>query len=167
MAHSSPALVPPTDRKSWFDRLFGGRSDDELKPQRLDYLAEALSLERSGDYDAALTSYRLALRDQPDDHRVLMNMAIAYTRLGRIGEAERCYGRTLQIRPDHPGAHYGLGFLLLKKGDRGGAEGHLEAFLNAPGKGAEQANIEHARRALTDLRTPSAEPGEEPAESES
>ena len=44
-----------------------------------------------------------------------------------------------------------------KRGDRTGAEEHLEAFLAAPGK-AEQANIEHARRALKDLRTP-AEPG--------
>jgi len=33
--------------------------------QRLDYLNEALALERQGDYDAALTSYRLALRDHP------------------------------------------------------------------------------------------------------
>ena len=48
---------------SWWSRLFGGKSDGELKPQRLDYLNEALVLERQGDYDAALTSYRLALRD--------------------------------------------------------------------------------------------------------
>jgi Flp pilus assembly protein TadD len=154
---------------SWWSRLLGGRSDDELKPQRLDYLAEALTLERQGDLDAALTSYRLALRDKPDDHRVLMNMAIAYTRLGRLGEAERCYGRTLEVKPDHSGAHYGLAFILLKRGDRGGAEAHIEAFLNAPGK-AEAANVEHARRALKTLRTPTPEPpdpldepGSEPA----
>ena len=51
-------------------RLFGGGSSggtDDLKPQRLDYLHEALALERQGDYDAALTSYRLALRDHPSD----------------------------------------------------------------------------------------------------
>jgi Flp pilus assembly protein TadD len=93
---------------SWWTRLIGGRSDDELKPQRLDYLSEALVLERQGDYDAALTSYRLALRDKPDDHRVLMNMAIAYSRLTRLGEAERCYRRVLEVKPDHSGAHYGL-----------------------------------------------------------
>jgi Flp pilus assembly protein TadD len=142
---------------SWWSRLIGGRSDDEIKPQRLDYLAEALTLERGGDLDAALTSYRLALRDKPDDHRVLMNMAIAYSRLGRLAEAERCYGRTLEVKPDHAGAHYGLAFLRIKRGDRTAAEQHLEAFLAAPGK-AEQANIEHARRALIELRTP-APPG--------
>lgn len=138
---------------SWWRRLIGGRSDDELKPQRLDYLAEALTLERQGDFDAALTSYRLALRDKPDDHKVLMNMAIAYSRLGRLGEAERCYGRTLEVKPDHAGAHYGMAFLKIKRGDRTGAETHLEAFLAAPGK-ADQANIEHARGALKSLRTP-------------
>jgi Flp pilus assembly protein TadD len=141
---------------SWWSRLLGGRSDDELKPQRLDYLKEALALERQGDYDSALTSYRLALRDQPDDHRVLMNMAITYSRIGQLGEAERCYRRTLEVKPQHPGAHYGLAFLLIKRGDRGGAEGHLESFLNAPGKGAEAAHIEHARQALAELRTPAA-----------
>jgi Flp pilus assembly protein TadD len=144
---------------SWWRRLIGGRSDDELKPQRLDYLAEALTLERQGDFDAALTSYRLALRDKPDDHKVLMNMAIAYSRLGRLGEAERCYGRTLEVKPDHAGAHYGLAFLKIKRGDRTDAESHLEAFLAAPGK-ADQANVEHAREALKRLRTPATEDGE-------
>src|SRR5207237_266397 len=48
-------------------RLFGGSGADDINPQRLDYLNEALALERQGDYDAALTSYRLALRDHPPD----------------------------------------------------------------------------------------------------
>ena len=72
---------------SWLRRLLGGSSDHEVKPQRLDYLSEALTLERQGDYDAALTSYKLALRDQPNDHRVLQNMAIAYSKTGRHEEA--------------------------------------------------------------------------------
>src|SRR5712664_2830387 len=67
-------------------RLFGGggSSVDDLKPQRLDYLNEALALERQGDYDAALTSYRLALRDHPNDARILQNMAIAFTKTRRV-----------------------------------------------------------------------------------
>jgi hypothetical protein len=52
---------------SWWSRLLGGKSDADVRPQRLDYLNEALLLERQGDYDAALTSYRLALRDKPGD----------------------------------------------------------------------------------------------------
>jgi Flp pilus assembly protein TadD len=134
--------------------MLGGRSDGELKPPRTDYLNEALALERQGELDAALTSYRLALRDQPDDHKVLVNMAIAYSRLGQGDHAVRCYRRVLELQPTHGGAHYGLAFLLLKRGDRAGAETHLEAFLSAPPKNAEPGNIEHARRALDDLRTP-------------
>ena len=68
---------------SWWSRLLSGRRESELKPQRLDYLTEALALERQGDLDAALTSYRLALREKPDDHRVLVNMAIAFWLLRR------------------------------------------------------------------------------------
>ena len=155
---------------SWWSRLLGGRSENELKPQRLDYLSEALVLERQGDYDAALTSYRLALRDKPDDHRVLMNMAIAYSRLARLGEAERCYRRVLEVKPEHPGAHYGLAFLLQKRGDRMGAEQHLESFLNAPGKSPEESHVAHAKRALAELRSPSASQqatDQSPAETES
>ena len=41
---------------SWWSRLVGGKPQGPIKPQRLDYLSEALALERQGDYDAALTS---------------------------------------------------------------------------------------------------------------
>ena len=44
---------------SWWNRLTGGNSKRDAKPQRIDYLSEALALERQGDFDAALTSYRL------------------------------------------------------------------------------------------------------------
>ena len=62
-------------------RLFGGK--DNLTPQRLDYLNEALALERQGDYEAALTSYRLAHRDNPNDARIMLNMAIAVWRMSK------------------------------------------------------------------------------------
>jgi len=144
---------------SWWSRLLGGRSDDELKPQRLDYLSEALALERQGDYDAALTSYRLALRDQPDDPKVLQNMAIAFSKTGRLDEAVRCYRSALDLEPRLSGAHYGLAFLLLKRGDLPGAQEHLERFLNQPPKGAEADRwVRHARHTLEALRAGSAQP---------
>ncbi|HSB55223.1 MAG TPA: tetratricopeptide repeat protein, partial [Gemmatimonadales bacterium] len=73
-------------------RLFGG-DQKNLKPQRLDYLNEALALERQGDYESALTSYRLALRDNANDPRILQNMAIAFTKTGQLDEAIRHYRR--------------------------------------------------------------------------
>jgi Flp pilus assembly protein TadD len=138
---------------SWLRRLFGGTSDHDLRPQRLDYLSEALALERQGDYDAALTSYRLALRDKPDDHNVLQNMAIAYSKTGRLEEAIRSYRRALEVKPHLSGAHYGLAFLLLRRGDIEGADVHLTAFLASPPDGEEAAQwIEHARRTLDRIR---------------
>src|ERR1700752_4466032 len=135
-------------------RLFGGGSggNEDLKPQRLDYLNEALALERQGDYDAALTSYRLALRDHPNDARILQNMAIAFTKTRRIDDAIRHYHRALEVERVPAGAHYGLAFLLLKRGDPDGATQHLRAFLAHPPKGPDaQKWIEHANLALRDL----------------
>jgi Flp pilus assembly protein TadD len=143
---------------SWWSRLLGGKAENELKPQRLDYLSEALALERQGDYDAALTSYRLALRDQPDDPKVLQNMAIAYSKTGRLDEAVRCYRRALELEPRLSGAHYGIAFLLLRKGDPHEAQEHLQHFLNQPPKGAEADRwVRHARQTLDALRSGGAE----------
>lgn len=133
---------------------FRGSSKTEVKPKRLDYLNEALALERQGDYDAALTSYRLALRDQPANHRVLQNMAIAYSKTGQMEEAVRCYRRALDVEPRLSGAHYGLAFLLLKRGDDADAAYHLEAFLMNPPDGPEAERwVRHARKTLDEIRT--------------
>lgn len=139
---------------SWWSRLTGGKSPGETSPQRINYLNEALALERQGDYAAALTSYRLALRDKPDDYRVLQNMAIAYSRTGQLDEAIRCYRRALQVEPSLSGAHYGLAFLLLKKGEHSDAESHLMSFLEQPPRGPESDRwIRHARTTLDELRS--------------
>src|SRR5271167_1996131 len=106
---------------SWLSRLLGGKPNSEVKPQRLDYLSEALALERQGDFDAALTSYRLALRDRPNDPKILQNMAIAFSRTGRQEEAIRAYRRALEFDPDLSGAHYGLAYLFLKRRENASA----------------------------------------------
>ena len=130
-----------------------GDKSPDTKPQRLDYLSEALALERQGDYDAALTSYRLALRDSPNDPRILQNMAIAFSRTGRMDDAVRSYRRALELDRGLSGAHYGLAFLLLKRGDSAGASEHLAAFLANPPKGAEAERwVRHARQTLDHLQ---------------
>jgi tetratricopeptide (TPR) repeat protein len=145
---------------SWWSRLTGGKSEGESRSGRVDYLSEALALERQGDYDAALTSYRLALRDRPNDQRVLQNMAIAFTRTGQVEDAVRCYRRALELDPSLGGAHYGLAYLLLKRGDEGGAAEHLEAFLGKSAHGPESERwVRHARQTLAELR---GERGDEP-----
>lgn len=136
---------------SFWRRLFsGGRSGP--KPQRLDYLNEALALERQGDYEAALTSYRLALRDNASDPRILQNMAIAFTKTGQIEEAIRHYRRALSLDDSLVGAHYGLAFRLKEKGEMVEAAVHLRAFLAQPPRGADADRwIRHAESTLKDL----------------
>lgn len=134
--------------------MLGGRSDDGLKPQRLDYLNEALALERQGDFDAALTSYRLALRDHPNDPRILQNMGIAFSKTGQLESAIRSYKRALELEPELSGAHYGLAFLLIKRGAAAEAASHLQRFLDAPPSGGDADRwIRHARQTLDELRS--------------
>ena len=134
---------------SWWSRLTGGSSKRDAKTQRIDYLSEALALERQGDYDAALTSYRLAQRDRPNDPKILQNMAIAFSKTGRLEEAIRSYRRALELDPSLSGSHYGLAFLLLKRGDTTGATRHLEAFLSQPVDGVDTGRwVRHARETL-------------------
>src|SRR5213076_3061210 len=69
-----------------------------------------------------------------------------------VDEAIRHYRRALELDRELAGAHYGLAFLLLKRGDPDGATQHLRAFLAHPPKGPDaQKWIEHATQALRDL----------------
>jgi tetratricopeptide (TPR) repeat protein len=137
---------------SFWRRLMGKDARETLQPQRLDYLNEGLALERQGDYEAALTSYRLAYRDNPSDARILLNMAIACTKTGQPEEAIRHYKRALELDQSLVGAHYGVAFLLLKRGDTQQAADHLRAFLARPPKGPDADRwIRHAESALRDI----------------
>src|ERR1700704_5224297 len=137
---------------SFWDRLTGGKPKPPA--ENLDYLNEALLLERQGDFDAALTSYKLALRQKPNNHKVLLNMAIAYSKLGQLDEAIRCYRRALAIEPKLSGAHYGLAFLLLRRGEVSDAAFHLEAFLMEPPKSPEAERwVKHAQKTLNEMKS--------------
>ena len=147
---------------SWWSRLLGAKSKNHSR-SRVDYLSEALALERQGDFEAALTSYRLALRDQPNDPKILQNIAIAYSRTGRLEEAMRSYRRALEVAPELSGAHYGLAFLLLKRGDRAGAMSHLDAFLAHPQANSEMERwVNHAEQTLHALRAGNSDVSSEP-----
>ena len=139
-----------------FRRLLGARTDQAaIRPQRLDYLNEALALARQGEYDAAITSYRLARRDHPNEPRILQYLAIAFSRTGTTEDAIRHYRKALEADATLAGAHYGLAFLLLRRGETADAAQHLKAFLGNPPRGVDsQQWIGHAEQALRDLESP-------------
>lgn len=114
-----------------------------------DYYAEGVELARQERFHEALTSFRLALREDPEDAASLEQMGVVYTRIGMTDEAIKAYRRALEHEPDSAAAHYGIGFLLLKRGDRDGGTEHLEAFLErAPGDGSAEEHVDHARETL-------------------
>lgn len=137
---------------SWWQRITGGSSERDGSPRTTDYLAEAIDLEARGDFANALTSYRLALRQRPDDPKVLLNIAIAFSKTSQPEEAIRSYRRALELQPALSGAHYGLAYLLLKRSDSAGCAAHLEAFLRTTRRDGDSARfVAHAERTLASL----------------
>lgn len=135
---------------SWWKNLVSGRPN--ASSERVDYYAEGIQLLEEEKYHEALTSFRLALRESSNDTDILLQMAMVYTRIGTTDEAVRLYRRVLELKPHASGAHYGLAFLLLARGNRDEAVMHLRAFLARPPRypGAER-HIEHARSNLAEL----------------
>ncbi len=130
-----------------WNRLFGGRDEEKV-----DYYREGLELLKVGKYHEALTSFRLAQREAPNDEAVSQQIAITYTRIGMTDEAMKTYRHVLARDPDAAGAHYGLAFLMLREGRGEEAAEHLRAFLAQPPDGPEaQRHIDHARETLREL----------------
>ena len=134
---------------SWWKNLVSGRADS---PLNTDYYREGADLLREEKFHEALTSFRLALRENPNDTDVLQQIAVTYTHIGMTDEAVRTYRRVLDMKPHASGAHYGLAFLLLQRGSSDDAIAHLRAFLAHPPVIAEAArHISHARAKLAEL----------------
>jgi Flp pilus assembly protein TadD len=135
---------------SWWTNLISGASGSQ--PEEPDYYEEGTALLRHEKFHEALTSFRLALRQNPSDTDVLQQIAVTYTRIGMNDEAVRTYRRVLELKPHASGAHYGLAFLLLQRGDRDEAVAHLRSFLARPPKAAQAGpHLEHARETLAEL----------------
>lgn len=146
---------------SLWNKLFGG-SDD---PGRVDYYVEGLELLKDGKFHEALTSFRLALKENPGDPVVLQQIAIAYTRIGMTEEAAKTYRHVLKSNPDAAGAHYGLAFLYLRGGHHEEGVRHLKAFLqNAPKTPDAGEHVAHARATLAQLTGEAMDAPSAPAE---
>jgi Flp pilus assembly protein TadD len=135
---------------SWFTNLIGGRSGSDAKDP--DYYEEGTALLQQEKYHEALTSFRLALRESPNDTDVLQQIAVTYTRIGMTDEAVKTYRRVLELKPHAAGAHYGLAFLLLKNKQNDEAVAHLRAFLaRPPSTGNAARHVAHAQATLAEV----------------
>jgi Flp pilus assembly protein TadD len=135
---------------AWWRNLISGRSAG--LSGETDYYQEGVDLLRDEKYHDALTSFRLALRENPNDTDVLQQIAVTYTHIGMTDEAARTYRRVLELHPSASGAHYGLAFLLLQRGSREDGIVHLKAFLaNPPAIPEAQRHVEHARHTLEEI----------------
>jgi predicted Zn-dependent protease len=133
---------------SVWKKLFGGRDDQG----RIDYYGEGTDLLGEGKFHEALTSLRLALKENPGDPVVLQQIAIAYTRIGMTDEAAKTYRHVLQKDPKAAGAHYGLAFLLIRAGQPREAIPHLRAFLADPPQDPDAArHVAHAENTFAQL----------------
>ena len=95
----------------------------------------------------ALTSFRLALRESPNDTDVLQQIAVTYTRIGMTDEAMKTYRRVLELKPHAAGAHYGLAFLLLQAGSTGRRRGAPARVPGPPARDAQRGAPRGARPA--------------------
>ena len=134
---------------SWWRNLISGGAGPESRGP--DYYDEGINLLREEKYHEALTSFRLALRDSPNDTDVLQQIAVTYTRIGMTDEAMKTYRRVLELKPHAAGAHYGLAFLLLQQGNTDQAVAHLRAFLARPPASNADRHLAHARATLAEL----------------
>ena len=112
---------------AWWRIWESDRRSREGKP---DYYEEGVHLAQQERFQDALTSFRLALKERPDDIASIEQMAVVYTRIGLPEEAMKTYRRALELRPGSASAHYGLAFIMLNRGDREEAAGHLDAGLD-------------------------------------
>lgn len=135
-------------------KLFHTPDPDE----EIDYYREGVELLKAGRYHEALTSFRLAQRNDPGDLAIQQQIAITYTRIGMTDEAMKTYRGVLERDPEAMGAHYGLAFLELREGRRAEAISHLRRFLQSPPDRPEaNRHVAHARETLARLEEESLE----------
>lgn len=119
-----------------------------------DYYAEGVALAGQERFHEALTHFRLALREEPDDAATHAQMGTVYTHIGMKDEAVKAYRKALELEPGHAASHFGVAFLLKERGRDEEAAGHLDAFLEAaPSEEVPERQLEHARRTLEELRS--------------
>ena len=139
-------------------------SDEEDVAGSPDYYEEGEELLEKGKYHEALTSFRLAKKEAPEDPAIREQMAVVYTQIGLTDEAIKTYRRALELDARSPASHYGLAYLYEDRDQYEAARRHLEAFLEHPPDWSDaEESVRKARRKLQELREREEGTGSEPS----
>ncbi len=75
----------------------------------------AVQLETTGAYDAALNEYVRIIAEDPSFKSAHLNLGSLYSRMNRLPEAMKCFEDALSLGPD-PIAHFNIGSIFYKMG---------------------------------------------------
>ena len=108
-------------------KRFGGWSSVQVEAERIevswtpdrqppDPLEQILAKLQRKDYGGAITLLQLFLSDRPNDVNLLYNLAMAFSDVGRLAEAEEHLQQVIELAPSHVNARVALGVALQRQG---------------------------------------------------
>jgi tetratricopeptide (TPR) repeat protein len=77
-----------------------GAASGAKKPEAEDQLSFGVAMAKRGLWNEALFRFRMANQANPNDSRILNNMAVAFEAVGRFEEALASYQRALRADPN-------------------------------------------------------------------
>lgn len=173
MALLADTLVSQNQRQAAIEQIQEQRAltPPEHREQREGlYLLEANLYSTGGYYEATLNVLQQAIVEQPQSSRLHYSRAILFTRLDRIGEAEKDLRKVLSISPDNAAALNALGYTLVDRTERlDEAAGYINrayeltpddpAVIDSLGwlqyrRGNIEAALEHLRKAMRAMPDP-------------
>jgi tetratricopeptide (TPR) repeat protein len=92
-----------------------------------------------GEVTEAVASYKTALRLEPQAVLAMVNLSMAYARLGENASSEKYLKKALRTAPDSAAANFNMGLLKAEQNDLKGAEKYLKAALKADPQMAQAA----------------------------
>ena len=117
------------DAKAYPKAIEAFRELLRLRPNAVTHHFVANSLYRSGQVEESLKSYQEATRLAPNYEEVLVDVARAYSDLGRNAEANEALQKAVKLEPDDQEAHALLGVTEFVSGNRKGAMEQYEWLL--------------------------------------
>ena len=116
-------------QKAIFDRLLAQRRPQTPAKNAVWFYNQGVVLEKQGQVDAAVKSYRQALELSPGYSSALLNLGRLLAETGQFVEAVAHYQEALRIRPDYADAHNNLGAALAGLGRIDEAMSHYQEAL--------------------------------------